>query len=232
MMDPNISGYINRKTGSGTKYNYELKPLIENFSFLDFISNALRNREVGNDFGAFLVLTNKQYILGYNAGFGVGTHIASFARTFNDLNRRGRIINDLEAIRLSEKCKKEYITARIMYDCVGETENRVPIYSGSISFSIKSLPITSSQFEVFKKFYENYNSEIELAVKKCSINNFCVWFTYDTETSKFNVNKSENLDNLYKFLESQIDYDKVVDDEDEVLVGVGIDEILSKRSLV
>ena len=36
---------------------------------------------------------------------------------------------------------------------------------------------------------------------------------------------------MYKFLESQIDYDKVVDDEDEVLVGVGIDESLSRRSL-
>ena len=231
MMDPNISGYINRKTGSGTKYNYELKPLIENFSFLDFISNALKNREVGNDFGAFLVLTNKQYILGYNAGFGVGTHIASFARTYNDINNRGKVENDLEAIRLSTKCQKEYITARIMYECVGENENKIPVYSGSISFSIKSLPISPKQFEVFKKFYENYNREIELVVKKCSINNFCVWFTYDTESSKFNVDKSCNLDNLYKFLESQIDYDKVVDDEDEVLVGVGIDETLSRRSL-
>ena len=232
MNQTDMSAFLNRKSGGGEKYNYDLKPLIENFSFLDFIYDALKNREVGNDFGAFLVMTNKQYVLGYNAGFGVGTHIASFARTFNDINGRGEVKNNLEAIRLSEKCKKEYITARIMYDCIGENENRVPIYSGSINFSIKTLPITPSQFEVFKKFYETYNSEIELTVKKCSINNFCVWFTYDTETSKFNVNKSENLDNLYKFLESQIDYDKVVDDEDEVLVGVGIDEILSKRSLV
>lgn len=232
MNQTDMSAFLNRKSGGGEKYNYDLKPLIENFSFLDFIYDALKNREVGNDFGAFLVMTNKQYVLGYNAGFGVGTHIASFARTFNDINGRGEVKDNLEAIRLSEKCKKEYITARIMYDCVGENENRVPIYSGSINFSIKTLPITPSQFEVFKKFYETYNSEIELAVKKCSINNFCVWFTYDTETSKFNVNKSENLDNLYKFLESQIDYDKVVDDEDEVLVGVGIDEILSKRNLV
>ncbi len=230
MKDSNISGYVNRKTGSGTKYNYDLKPLIQDFSFLDFISNALRNRQVGNDFGAFLVLTNKQYVLGYNAGFGVGTHIASFARTFNDLNGHGRIVYDSEAIRLSEKCQKDYITARIMYDCVDENENGSPIYSGSISFLIKNLPISPKQFEVFKKFYENYNSEIELVVKRCSINNFCVWFRYDTELSKFNVNKSENLDNLYKFLESQIDYDKVVEDEDEVLVGVCVDETLSRKN--
>ena len=232
MSDSNVSGFLNRKRGGGEKYNYDLKPIIENFSFLDFIYDALKNREVGNDFGAFLVLTNKQYVLGYNAGFGVGTHIASFARTFSDLKGHGEVENDLDAIRLSTKCQKDYITARIMYECVGENENRVPIYSGSISFSIKKLPISPSQFEVFKKFYDDYNSEIELVVKKCSINNFCVWFTYDTDSSKFNVDKSGNLDNLYKFLESQIDYDKIDDYEDEVLVGVGIDETLSKRSLV
>lgn len=232
MNKTNMSSFLSRKSGSGEKYNYDLKPLVENFSFFDFIGEALRYREIGNDFGAFLVITNKQYVLGYNAGFGVGTHIASFARTFNDINSRGKIENDLEAIRLSSKCQKDYITARIMYECIGENENRIPIYSGSISFSIKTLPITPKQFEVFKKFYEDYNNEIELVIKKCSINNFCVWFTYDTETSKFNVNKSGNLDNLYKFLESQIDYDKVVDDADEVLIGVGVDETLSKRSLV
>lgn len=231
MSDSNVSGFLNRKTGGGEKYNYDLKPLVENFSFLDFIYDALKHREVGNDFGAFLVMTNKQYVLGYNAGFGVGTHIASFARTFNDINNRGKVENDLEAIRLSTKCQKDYITARIMYECIGENENRVPIYSGSISFSIKSLPITPKQFEVFKKFYENYNDEIELVVKKCSINNFCVWFAYDTANEKFCTNKSGNLDNLYKFLENNIDYDKVIDDEDEVLVGVGVDEILSKRGL-
>lgn len=231
MSENDVSAFLSRKSGGGEKYNYELTPLIENFSFLDFIYGALKYKGIGNDYGAFLVITNKQYILGYNAGFGVGTHIASFARTFNDINNRGKVENNLDAIRLSTRCQKDYITARIMYECIGENENGIPIYSGSISFSIKNLPITPKQFEVFKKFYEDYNKEIELVIKKCSINNFCVWFSYDTETKKFNINKSNNLDNLYNFLESQIDYNKVIDDENEVLIGVSIDETLSKKGL-
>ena len=231
MNDSCVSGFVARKSGNGSKYNYELKPLIYNFSFFDFICNALQNKSVGNDFGAFLVLTNRQYVLGYNAGFGVGTHIASFARTFNDLKGRGRIDNDLEAIRLSEKCQKEYITARITYECIGENDNRIPNYSGSINFSIKNLPISQSQFDVFKMFYEKYNKEIELVVKKCSIDNFCVWFTYQNEKGKQGINKSANLDNLYQFLEKYIDNNMILDDFNEVLIGDSLDEKLPKRVL-
>lgn len=231
MSDSNVSAFLSRKSGGGAKYNYDLGPLIYNFSFLDFIYDALKYKGVGNDFGAFLVLTNKQYVLGYNAGFGVGTHISSFARTFNDLNGLGNINNDLEAIRISEKCQKNYITARITYECVGENENRGLLYLGSINFSIKSLPISRNQFEVFKKFYEDYNQEIELAVKKCSLDNFCVWFTYKKENGKQVINKSGSLDNLYDFLEKNIDYNKVIEDEGEVLIGVGIGDEFIKRSL-
>lgn len=226
-----MSGFLNRKTGGGEKYNYDLKPLIDNFSFLDFVYDALKYREVGNDFGAFLVMTDKQYILGYNAGFGVGTHIASFAKTFSELKGISKIDNDLDALRFSNKCQDDYITARIMYECVGENENRIPVYSGGIGFTIKKLPISPNQFEVFKKFYENYNKDIELAVKKCFINNFSVWFINDTEPGQSYLDKSGNLDNLYSFLESHIDYNKVTSDEDEVLIGVSIDETMSRRNL-
>lgn len=230
MSDSYLSGFTSRKSGSGAKYNYDLNPLIKDFSFLDFIHNGLKYRDTGHDFGAFLVLTNKQYVLGYNAGFGVGTHIASFARTYNDLNGYSRIRNDLEAIKLSTKCQKEYITARITYECTGENENRTPVYFGNISFSLQNLPITQSQFEVFKKFYEDYNDEIKLVVNKCSLNNFCVWFTY-YENGKKGVDKSDSLDNLYNFLLAHIDKDKVVTDDNEVLVGEGVDEIIRNRTL-
>lgn len=214
-----ISPFLSRKSGGGEKYNYDLSPLINDFSFLDFVHEGLKYREVGNDFGAFLVITDKQYVLGYNAGFGVGTHVASFARTFIDLKGGGRIANDLEALRIAKKCNNEYITARIMYECVGEDEFRNPIYAGSISFTLETLPISKGQFDVFKKFYEDYNKEIELVVKKCSINNFCVWYSYKDENKELCIDQASNLDNLYNFLEKNVDYNKTIIQE-EVLFGI------------
>ena len=105
------------------------------------------------------------------------------------------------------------------------------MYFGNISFSLQNLPITQSQFEVFKKFYEDYNDEIKLVVNKCSLDNFCVWFTYQTENGKKGVDKSDSLDNLYNFLLAHIDKNKVVTDDNEVLVGVGVDEIIRNRAL-
>ena len=60
------NAFLARKTGGGSAYNYDLTPLIENFTFYDFVTKIENNQ----DHGGFLVITDNQYIIGYNAGFG------------------------------------------------------------------------------------------------------------------------------------------------------------------
>ena len=60
--------YQNRND-NGRDYNYDITPLIQNFDFYDFIDYAERFKEEIKDYGAFIVITNKQYIIGYNASF-------------------------------------------------------------------------------------------------------------------------------------------------------------------
>lgn len=66
-------------------YNYDIMSLInENFDFYDFIKNGKNTLLTDN--GAFLVITNNQYVLGYNRGMGTGGHDLAFARAFSEIN--------------------------------------------------------------------------------------------------------------------------------------------------
>ena len=226
-MYEDVSAYTSReKAGSG--YNYDLLPLIKNFSFLEFIYNALKNNENSDDYGAFLVITNNQYIIGYNSELGRGTHISSFARTMKNLNGGGRIDRDSDALKLNRECRNNFLTARVLYECNSQTENGRNMYSGCIDFSLGTQMITKDQFEVFKKFYEDYNKEIEIVIKKCSLKNFCVWLSYRDENGKLCVDKSGNLDNLYKYLENHIDENKELED-DKIILGVEVPKTSKKK---
>lgn len=131
-------GYYGRKSGGGSSYNYELAPLIQDFSFYDFIAGC----EPDCDHGGFLVITDKQYIIGYNAGFGVGGHMSSYARVMKDLQGGGDI-QYRDAVRLNTECCMSYVTARITY------ENIEGGHEGYIHFTLTNHPITEKQFEVF-----------------------------------------------------------------------------------
>ena len=102
-----ITGFYNRKSGLGSSWNYDLIPLITNFSFYKFISDAK-----SDEFGGFIVITDKQYIIGYNAGFGYGTHASSFTRVMKDINGGGRINSAKELMNLTNECCKKFIVAR------------------------------------------------------------------------------------------------------------------------
>jgi len=71
------NAYGARKSGNVTEYNFDINKMIKDFSFYDFIDQTRGGKK---DNGAFLVVTDKQYILGYNADYGLGSHQQSFAR--------------------------------------------------------------------------------------------------------------------------------------------------------
>lgn len=206
--------YVNNQNNGDADYNYELSPLIQNFSFFDFVEKGQRKE----DNGGFVVITNNQYIIGYNAGFGAGTHISAFARTMKDLNGGGVISNGLEAIKLSNACKLEYIIAQIVYEYQYDNEYSRPIYGGCINFELSNKRFTINQYNVFKKFYEDYNNEIKLLINKYGRNNFYVRFSYIDEFKKIQSDYSDSFDNIFKYIENHIDETKKVE-EDKIILG-------------
>ena len=102
--------FANKDTGR-SDYNFNLKELTENFSFLDFVFDVQRGE--AKYYGGFVVCTPKQYIVGYNAKFGSGSHNASYARFIKDMQGGGKIFSDEDLLRLSNICKNKYIYAKL-----------------------------------------------------------------------------------------------------------------------
>lgn len=208
---------VGRKIGSGSKYNFDLEPLISNFDFYDFFYNGMRLD--ADDYGAFAVLTTKQYILGYNAGFGFGSHYSSYARVLKDISGGGDINNDRDLAFLSFKCQNTYITIRI---CCEKIEQK---YASSISVKIPKNGINQEQFHVFEKFYEDYNKEIE---KMCNKFNCRVSFSKNDGTYRSYV--SNNLDEVMEYLRSIVNKDLVIEELfNEKIIGVMISNSNNKK---
>ena len=212
------SAFTSRKSGGGSAYNYDIEPLIANFTFYDFVTSAEQSKEELTDHGAFLIITNNQYVIGYNAGFGVGTHASAFARAILALNgkKNQNISGPNEASLLGSSMDSQYIKARIAYECCSPNENGRITYAGRINFSLTPLggKITPNQFETFKDFYNDYNKDIEYVSKKYNIT---VRFCYRDENDQAQESITKNLDALYKYLEQNIDYNKVIDEETTII---------------
>jgi len=221
-MDGNLKigqGFYNRKSGGGSAYNYELAPLIDNFTFYDFINNTKKNKRNLQENGGFLIITNNQYIIGYTAGFGVGTHLSAFSRAMKDMMGGGDIHNLKDAITLDSLCSKNYITARIVYEYLFDDEHGRPRYNGTLNFMLSGLEykITPEQFEVFKEFYNDYNEDIEYVTTKCGLDNFCVRYGYLDSDGNTKYNVSGNLDMFYNYLSKNIDDFKEIIEEEKII---------------
>lgn len=227
-----LKGFYGLNNGSSEDYNYDLMPLInDNFNFFDFIKNGRDTSLTEN--GAFLVITNNQYVLGYNRGFGTGGHDIAFARAFSLINdgvlkydnsRNVKFIpnGELDYYNSSlngRTCEKNYLTARIFYEYVCDNALGTPVFSGEIFFSLDAhdFKITPLQYEMFEQFYNDYNDEIILATK--SIPHFTVGYRYRDANGSIKEMQTRNLDSLREYLKNNIDYERHVDD-DKNIIGV------------
>lgn len=210
-----VQYYTKGKTGDA-RYNYDLLPLITDFSFYDFCMEAK-----DDEHGAFLVITNKQYIIGYNRGFGEGTHSASFARVMKDIHGGGEIKNENEVIRLDTMLDRTSIEARIIYELYQDSETHQVQRQGYLHFDMgyHRMPrfVSYSQYEQFLKFYEKYNDEIKQVCKKF---NFVVnYYTYD-ENGIGTHHPSTSLEEIRDYMSKHL-IDDVVD-EDEIILNSGM----------
>ena len=207
--------YFGRKNGDSYYFNYDILPLIHNFSFTEFLSTAK-----DTEHGGFLVITNKQYIIGYTAGFGIGTHRATFARVMKEILGGGAITNMQDVRNLANCCIKNLFTARITYDYKGNNKSGLPIYSGSLYFKLpQGDTITKEQFEIFKLFYKDYNQELQVLIRKYGIEKFNIQYG-NIDSSGTKVIKTINsLDEFYNYLATRIDNNKILNINNETILG-------------
>ena len=91
------------------------------------------------------------------------------------------------------------------------------MYSGYINFNLNEFgrKITPNQFASFKEFYDDYNEDIKYVTKNY---NFTVSIHYTDEFGKKISKESKSLDELYYYLENNIDYNKVIEEE-KIIIG-------------
>ena len=209
-------GFYQNRSHNGRDYNYDLSTLTNDFDFYEFIDYAEKFKDELKDYGAFIVITGKQYIIGYNASFGEGTHLSSFARVMKDLKGGGIILNSIEAKQLTDECINKYLTGRIMYERC-ESVGR-PRCEGHISFNLVGKTISIEELKVFEKFMESYGLEIKRIIRKYGMDKFKIIVTYTNENGNLDSIHTDNLEDVYELLKKHIEYK--TDDLDEIILGV------------
>ena len=209
-------GFYQNRNDKGRTYNYDLSALIYDFDFYEFIDYAEKFKDELKDYGAFIVITNKQYIIGYNASFGEGTHLSSFARVMKDLKGGGVIINSQEAKQLTDECINKYITGRIMYERC-ESVGR-PKCEGHISFNLVGKTVSLEQLNVFEKFMDSYGLEIKRIIKKYGMDKFKIIVTYINDEGVLDSIYTDCLEDVYELLKKNICLCN--EDSNEIILGV------------
>lgn len=208
--------YFKKKHGDTSYFNFNILPLITNFSFVDFLTNSTKSEHSG-----ILIITDNQYIIGYTDSYGLGTHKASMARIMKDITGGGYIKDVYEAKTLEKECTKQFLTARINYDYRGYNENGTDTYIGAIYFKLpEGNMISINQFEIFKQFYEDYNPELEMIINKYGMNKFNIQYEYiDSHGTKI-IKKTNSLKEVCAYYENCVKTNHQPKIANEVILGV------------
>ena len=214
MNDEELDKMYRRKNYAGDPYNFDLREMMDAFSFEDLCSNAPINEENG----AVLLITGKQYILSYNAGCGLGPHGACMARIMKDIHGGGRLDQkSSQMLAFQGDCK---LNGRILFERGQDEFSHRIFYQGFIHFDLTKIMkyehgFSQDEYDMFMEFYEDHNDEIARCSDKYHlVVNFC----YYNEEGKLVKNASGNLDALKGFIESHI-VEKEKKDDDEVIIN-------------
>jgi len=211
-MNQDLLNHYTKGRTVGSKYNFDLEDLMKNFDFYDFCANSGEQ-----DSNAFIVFTNHQYVMGYTAGFGEGSHVYAFARIYKELHGGGNISSEGEAINLSSLLQRDYLTVRVLCN---ETEglngkyHHGRLYFDTDSFFRRKPDITPSQYGQFLKFYEAYAGDIKRICEKYGM---VVEFN-SLEDGVIKRHTSKSLDEVATYLQS-IAIAPEIENEEEVILN-------------
>ena len=206
------------------------------FSFDEFFKNYMYHDK---DYGGFVIITDKQYLVGFNKNQrGLEHHCDAIAKTYMKLHNLPDLpcITDYErqrskvqAVKYFYAAGEEYICARFDYEkkssynsaSGGYEKGKPNEYEGVLSFDISNTKINYKNYKQFLKFYLQYNDDIEYYSKHL---NFHVEYVYDKDKKI----PSHSLNELKDYLESYIENNKDKIDVESINPNEEIIEIPKK----
>ena len=201
---------FSKSTHNSNSYNFDIYQMMKAFDFYTFCEEVSK-KKFGEDHGAILAITDKQYVLTYTAGLGAGPHGGTQARIYAELHGGGKIQDDGTALHLSTLLNQEYINARIIGERYDNQRTEI-----CIIFNLpRSSKITDGMFRNFEKFYIDYNEDIKNVSKKYGL---IVSVIYTDANGKFVNYESSSLDEFYQDLKTKVNSSIMVDDN-EVIIG-------------
>ena len=190
-----MKGYITREIDTpGVSYNYDLLPLIDNFTIRQFCDDVPRKQDEMTDISGVLVITPKQYILGYTRDYGLSTHLIGYARVNKDIHGGGKINNDDDLQYYYNDCRKSYITGRLGADVRLKHGFLGYEYNLRINFP---ADMTWELYDSFFNFYRDHNEEIK---ELNALYGFTVSCCIIDEEGVKNIKSFPNLDPILTYL--------------------------------
>lgn len=212
-----------RRVLDNLDYSSDVIPMIENFDLVNLMSNVSKGDEFDN--GGFVVITDHQYIAGYNLGYGMRSHEVTFACITCELLKGSRKIHPENCLTDCAQCVDTYFTGRIHCEerNYGMSFNVSRLSeNGDIKFEFISF--TNGQLESFRAFYDDYNDIIKRYGLPVSIklpkDNLLYTKVYD------------DLTPLLQIIEARVDENKKIPEapEGEKIIGVPNNSSIKKTS--
>lgn len=220
-----ISAAFGNRKNNVYGYKFDLEEIINQFSQDGFRGFIQRGRNINGalEYGGFMVITDKQYILGYNANLGQGTHTSAYANCMSILNGND-INNNNDVIHLSSECQKKFITVRFVYEKMGRNLYGTFNYVGRILFDFGTLDITPGKLKALENFYNEYAQEFKY-IKEYY--NFSINYSYIDGGSFFQP-ECQSLDDVLNFARRRLNTEaKNTSSDDEIIIGVANEQVKS-----
>lgn len=224
-----IDSYFNRKSPLLDKMINEriqsssIIPMIKEFDLIKLMSNVPKDDFYDN--GGFVVITDHQYIVGYNLEYGMRSHELSYACITGELLKGGETINPSNCVEEFTLCNNAYLTGRINCEqhnmdisfTLSEREDR------DHPFVLKK--ITNGQLEAFKAFYDEYNDTIKRYRLPVSLG--------IPKNGTVCTAMYEDLTPMLELMETMVDNNKEIPEADggEKIIGVSNKTIHKRRVL-
>ena len=176
--DDYINGDIlatNKRTHYGENedaYNFKLELFAGVKNLISLIHHVASLAE-SVEYGATLVITDKQVILTFNGNLGEGSHNAALARIYADITDQSRLTY-YDTIKYRKALESSFLNARIYVEKYEASEPPTKIVA--FSFDREGRRLTPREFQGFMMFYDEYaellkreNFDVSLMGKTMSI---------------------------------------------------------------
>lgn len=176
--------------------DYDAKEMIDAFDMTEFLSMS---DDMERENGGFLIITDNQCILSYNAEYGKGYHYESTANALCEITGTDKDMGIVPI--LYNECLEKFIIMRMI------NEPGIELFIFEIG-DLKS--ITPNQLALFKKFKELYNDQIKEFSK-----------ILEKKTVLFEINgkeyEYEDLTPLEEYLETIVDENKTLTPDTKII---------------